>query len=521
MSSPRSDTRSTQGRAGGGPGTSFLGLRTETAVALVAIAALLVPLSALSQPADTTAPGGRLAKMRVANGLAQSVLGDVDATGETLRLSTLGLKNVAVALLWDRINHYKVVKDWTSFSAALEQMTKLQPHFVSVWKYQAHNVSYNISVEFDDYHDRYGYVIKGIDFLREGAVRNKTEPLMLGEMGWFIGHKIGSSDEKRQFRRLFREDDAFHLRDDPNRPLPDRDNWLVGREKYRAAQALVDAGHPVPNPLVFHSHVMKWSINYALALEAEGTFGSAAGDAWVRAQKDLAAYASREIPTSWSVPIRLALKEEQEAKAARLEKELEALLPGRFAAMQRRLHLALPPAQRLAIETRPRDRTPEQQQLADEALEATTPNWTLVAREAPAAVRDRARSLARLHEEARVTAEIIGRYRGIVNFDYWQACCEAEATAPALLARERLWQAREAEKKADLQAARTAYEQAFAAWRTVLDAFPIIRADELSARSMADEVERYRKLLDRHFGEQLPKPFVLQDVLDLNKEAGG
>jgi hypothetical protein len=499
----------------------LLGMRTETVVALVVIAALLVPLSALSQPADQKTAGGTLARMRSASGLAQAGLGDVDATGETLRLATLGLKNVAVALLWDRINHYKMVKDWTSLSAALEQMTKLQPHFFSVWDFQAHNLSYNISVEFDDYRHRYAWVIKGIEFLRQGMRMNRTEPRLPGQMGWFIGHKIGTADEKRQFRRLFRDDDDFHLRDDPERTRPERDNWLVGREKYRAAQAIVDAGYPVPNPLVFHSHVMKWSINYARALESEGTFGSAAGDAWARAQKDLAAYASREIPTSWRVPIRLALKEEQEAKAARLAKELEALLPGRFAALERRLHETLPAEQRLAVETPPASRTPAQQQVAAEAYLASTPTWPLVAREAPDSVRDRARELARLHDEALKTAEIIERYREIVSFDFWRACAIAEATAPALRARERLWQAHEADRKADLQAARTAYEEAFAAWREVLDASPVLRRDERTAEEMADEIDRYRSLLDRHFGEPLPMPFVLQDVLDLAKASRG
>jgi len=515
------ETRPGNAHVGSTAGTTFLGLKPEKAVALVVIAALLVPLSALSQPADTKAAGGTLARMRAANGLAQSGLGDVDATGETLRLATLGLKNVAVVLLWDRINHYKMVKDWTSLSAALEQMTKLQPHFFSVWDFQAHNQSYNISVEFDDYRDRYAWVIKGIEFLRKGAALNRTEPRLPDRMGWYIGHKIGTADEKRQFRRLFREDDDFHLRDDPARTLPERDNWRVGREKYLAAEAIVDAGHPVPNPVVFHSHVMKWSINYARALEAEGTFGNDAGVAWIRAQKDLAAFASREIPTSWHVPIRLARREEQEAKAARLEQELETLLPGQFTALARTLHAALPDEARKAIETPPKSRTPEQQQLAEASFAASTPTWTEVARTAPAAVRERARELARLHDEALRTADIIDRYRDIVNFDFWRACCEAEATAPALRARERLWQAHEADQKADLQAARTAYEEAFAAWRQVLDASPVLRADDLTAREMAEEIERYERLLDRHFGERLPRPFVLQDVLDLVKQGGG
>jgi hypothetical protein len=113
----------------------------------------------------------------------------------------------------------------------LEQMTKLQPNFYSVWDFQAHNLSYNISVEFDDYHDRYSWVMKGIEFLRQGITYNLREPRLLGRMGWFIGQKVGRADEKKQYRRLFKADDEFHERDRPGRTLPERDNWLVAREK--------------------------------------------------------------------------------------------------------------------------------------------------------------------------------------------------------------------------------------------------------------------------------------------------
>jgi len=133
---------------------SWLGLRPTTLLLLVAIAVLLVPLSALSQPADSAGPGGLLARLRSRFGLSQANLGDVDPTSETMRFATLGLKNVAVTLLWDRANHYKKVEDWANLSATLEQMTKLQPNFYSIWDFQAHNLSYNISVEFDDYRDR-------------------------------------------------------------------------------------------------------------------------------------------------------------------------------------------------------------------------------------------------------------------------------------------------------------------------------------------------------------------------------
>jgi hypothetical protein len=90
---------------------------------LVGIAVLLVPLSALSQPADSSSKGGKLAKLRAEYGLSQANLGEVDPTSESMRLATLGLKNVAITLLWDRANEYKKMEDWTNLSAVLEQMT--------------------------------------------------------------------------------------------------------------------------------------------------------------------------------------------------------------------------------------------------------------------------------------------------------------------------------------------------------------------------------------------------------------
>jgi len=225
-----------RGRGASDQGKTWLGLRPTTLIMLVAIAVLLVPLSMLSQPADSSSPGGYLARLRTRDGLSQANLGEIDPTSETMRLASLGLKNIAVTLLWDRATHYKKVEDWTNLSATLEQMTKLQPNFYSIWDFQAHNLSYNISVEFDDYHDRYAWVMKGIEFLRQGIALNLREPRLLGRMGWFIGQKIGRADEKKQYRRLFKADDDFHERDRPGRTLPERDNWLVAREKYLAAQ---------------------------------------------------------------------------------------------------------------------------------------------------------------------------------------------------------------------------------------------------------------------------------------------
>ncbi|MEI7781117.1 MAG: hypothetical protein WCJ18_04225 [Planctomycetota bacterium] len=491
-----------------------LGLRRETLLALVAIAVLLVPLSALSQPADSVSPGGYLARLRTQFGLSQANLGEVDPTSETMRLATLGLKNVAVTLLWDRANHYKKVEDWTNLSAALEQMTKLQPNFYSVWDFQAHNLSYNISVEFDDYHDRYAWVMKGIEFLRQGIALNLREPRLLGRMGWFIGQKIGRADEKKQFRRLFKADDDFHERDRPGRTLPERDNWLVAREKYLAAQQLADSGAPLKTTaLIFHSEPMMTAINYARALEDDGVFGDAARDGWKLAGDEMRRFSIREIPTSWDVPIRLGLREAEQARAERLAADLEKLLPGRFKALEDAKRAALTPEQKKAIATAPIDRSEAEQKLAAEAESALQVTWPMVVREAPADVRDKAQAVTRQYIEARETADIIDRYRDIVNFDFWRATCETEVTEPALRAREAAWRAEREFENARLQTAKKAYEEAFAAWREVLDASPVLRDDQLTAEDLAEIVGRYRKVLEQ-LDEKFPKPFILQDILD-------
>ncbi len=262
-----------------------------------AIAALLLPLSWLSAPATIQAngrssKGGVLAQMREDHHLSQATLGEIDPASETIKLATLGLRGVAANVLWQKAHDFRKREDWVSLSATLEQIAKLQPNFVSVWVYQGWNLSYNISVEFDDYHDRYYWVIRGIDFLKEGATYNAKEPRLASEIGSTIAQKIGRADEHLQFRKLFREDDDFH----GARPRAQRDNWLVGREVLLEAQNWVDQeGLSIKgkSPLLFHSQPVMCLINYSEALEEEGTFGEVAKNAWKKSAESWEQFSSR------------------------------------------------------------------------------------------------------------------------------------------------------------------------------------------------------------------------------------
>src|SRR5258707_643203 len=129
---------------------------------LAGIVILAFPIVWLSVPATNTKPGGKLAQLRKSYKLSQVNLGEVDPASETIKLATLGLRGVAVNLLWEKANYYKKTEDWTNLTATLEQLAKLQPNFITFWKFQAWNLTYNVSVEFDDYNDRYYYVRRGI-----------------------------------------------------------------------------------------------------------------------------------------------------------------------------------------------------------------------------------------------------------------------------------------------------------------------------------------------------------------------
>ena len=137
----------------------------------------------------------------------------------------------------------------------------------------------------------------------------------------------------------------------------------------------------------------------------------------------------------------------------------------------------------------------------------------MVASAAPADLRNAAKKLAARYVEAEETAEMIDRYRDIVNYNFWRATCEAEVTEPALRARETAWRAEQEFQNAQLQAAKKSYEESFAAWREVLDAAPVLRADELTAEELAELIARYRMVLEQ-LDEKLPTPFILQDILD-------
>ena len=141
---------------------------------------------------------------------AGSDLGEISPASETMKLATLGLRGVAATLLWNRAHEISRAARMDRLKATLNNIALLQPHFEKVWEHQAHNLAYNVSIEFDDYRQRYEMVREGTEFLTRGVRQNREAPRLIWYTGWFYGSKMGTADERKQFRRLFSEDEQLH-----------------------------------------------------------------------------------------------------------------------------------------------------------------------------------------------------------------------------------------------------------------------------------------------------------------------
>lgn len=493
-------------------------------VYLVGIGVLLLLLSFLSQPGTTRVKGagatrgGLLAQLRADEGLSEAQLGEIDPASETIKLATFGLRGVATIFLWEKSNEYDKKKDWTNLSATLKQIAKLEPHFIAVWRFQAWRVSYNVSAQFDDFRGRYRWVIKGINFLKEGIRYNDREPVLHWDVGWFTAQKIGRADEHKQFRRLFQEDDDFH----GSRPTELRDNWLVGKESFAEAEWLVDekgASLKKMSPVLFYSERPMCQMNYSEALEEDGIFGEKPRLSWNKASREWREYGTRNIPTSYGDIIRLGERQSYERTTRELRAQLDAMTPGLREEALREQEDRLTPREREVLDTPYDQRTQQQHDVAVEAQRKLRITHEQVAQRLTGAQRGRALDLAKKLTESERITDIIRRYQDIVNYEYWDRRALMEQTSQALDARQLIYEARQAFREAtNLPLAKEKYELGLAKWRELLDLpeFEGLVEDRNVGDDLVDEIKIYRRLLDA-LDEPFPQNFILQDVLDLHE----
>ena len=512
------------------------------------IGGLLFPLSYYSQPATVASKneqagrGGRLAQLREQYKLAQADLGEIDPAGETIKLATLGMRCVAAAMLWHEANEAKKKEDWTGTWTKLDQLAKLEPNYIGVWRFQAWNVSYNIAVEFDDYRDRYFWIKEGIKYLQKGSRYNVEEHRLISDIGTDTGRKIGVADEKLEYRRLFHEDidPEFPDHDDSQhgflkpRTVEQRDNWLVGREYYEKAIDIWDHRNAedqirlaTMNPFLLYGEPAKAQINYADALEQDGRFGDIAREAWGKGLEMWDLYGLRDIAAGRGMSIRLGDQERLEAEAQRLRAKLEALDPGLRERIKEEKRSKLTEEEQELLAAGQGGVSPDKQQLAYAAYAKIQVEHQEVADRIKG---DQAAPAQELVQKLAAKENVINatsHNRETVNFSYWRLRCQVEMSTAALEARRLMRQAHGFyHDDADLRRAKEAYEHAFAQWRIVFDdeELKAIKGDAIAGQSIIDALMDYHEVLhklellgpDREF----PKDFILNDLIDILKLQG-
>ena len=258
---------------------------------LVAIAILLVPIIWLGMPsAGKSDPGGKLAQLRDEYDLGRADIGDIDPTSATMNLVLLGMRGVAANLMWMQLDEQKDHKNWAQMRATTDAIIKLQPHYMEVWRYNAWNLAYNVSAEWDGLEDRYFWVKEGAKFQMRGSQRNDMYPEMFFDTGRILGQKIGMSDEWRYFRKYFISDpdiERFDGGPDPAINSAGLDNYLAARKWYQDANTREESmDQHIMARALFRAYAYRCQIDYAGALHREGTFDEVARIAWEEAFRE-------------------------------------------------------------------------------------------------------------------------------------------------------------------------------------------------------------------------------------------
>ena len=178
---------------------------------IVQIVALLVMLASLAVAGIVTPS---IARQREDLRLVVSMEGTRGMPPHVaLATAALGtFRGLAVDVLWARADALQTNGEFFEAQTLSQWITTLQPRFPRVWAFQAWNLAYNISVSTKEPDERWDWVNRGVDLLRDqGIPLNPDDPSLPMELSWLFFHKIGGKTDrehwyfKARFVREFRE----------------------------------------------------------------------------------------------------------------------------------------------------------------------------------------------------------------------------------------------------------------------------------------------------------------------------
>jgi hypothetical protein len=234
---------------------------------LCLLAVLLLVVASLSQ--------ARLNRDREKLGLTR--LTPLENAPPILAFTTValgGFRGLIANALWIRATELQDDGKYFEMVQLADWITKLQPHFVTVWIHQAWNMAYNISVKFSDPRDRWLWVQRGIELMRDEGLRyNPQETLLYREIAWFFQHKMGADLDDAHW--LYKREWAQEMAPLFPKGRPDYDAWANPaddaarqrvkrlRERYKLDPAYIRKADEIYGPLDWRmpeSHALYWGV---------------------------------------------------------------------------------------------------------------------------------------------------------------------------------------------------------------------------------------------------------------------
>ncbi len=149
------------------------------------------------------------------------------------------LRGVIVDYLWIKVHLMKQKGLYYEVMADSDLITRLQPRFSAVWAFHGHNMAYNISVAHNTEAERWEWVKRGIDLIRNSGLRYNPNDLQLHrELAFFFIHKIeGVSDDAHLYYKRELARDWHNLLGRPPFDYETRTAWI---KKVADAPATLD-----------------------------------------------------------------------------------------------------------------------------------------------------------------------------------------------------------------------------------------------------------------------------------------
>jgi hypothetical protein len=403
--------------------------------------------------------------------LGEAAIGQVDTGSFMMKLFLLGgFRGIVADLLWIRAEENKRDHDWDRLKTNVELITKLQPHFLSIWTFQGWNLAYNVSVEWDAPEDKYEWIKQGIKFVQEGVRKNRRSPDLIWDTAWFYYHKLGFSDESIMLRRLFRDDEEedFKTYTDPDtgQQVKGNDNFKLGYGWFSRAVGLVDnqgsdritsgTGMNIqyvdptpqrkgrPDDIAFRSMPAHAQTRYAAGLEKESiygikaTFGEVAPNEWAKALNEWVKLGEHVFMSFNEVP-----------RNGKLERDPIKL---------------------------------------DDASDSER--------------------FAKLNENQKYWT---ARWADQMNYRYWKDRCLAEQEPRAVQARELFYNGTRAYKNGDFPTAAEKFKEGLEIWKGLLAKYPAYRDDDLNKKDTGLIVKRYVRVLQQQ-GTPVPDNYPFKEL---------